>query len=174
MRKYIATAIAAGALAIGGAASAQDFGSILSNIFGFGTSSQSSSGTPAVVAGTVYQDQYGRRFYYDQYGQQVYLQDSQQQQIVGYDSWGRPIYGTQNSQTQQIMGYDSWGRPIYGTHGTQQQQQQIVGYDSWGRPIYGNSGSYAYGTQPRTSTWDRDGDGIPNSRDRWPDDSRYW
>ena len=152
MRKLIATAIAAGALAVGTAASAQDFGSILSGIFGLGGPTYSQT-QPAVVAGTqqVYVDQYGRRFYYDQYGRAVILQDQQQQQIVGYDQWGRPVYG--HAQTQQ----------------------QIVGYDQWGRPIYGYSQSnqtphYAYGNR----SWDRDGDGVANSRDRWPDDRRYW
>jgi hypothetical protein len=66
-----------------------------------------------------------------------------------------------------------------------------VGYDQWGRPIYGNSGStYSYGGQypnnsgfnggyqyggqyAQGSSWDYDGDGIANSRDRWPNDPRY-
>lgn len=145
MRKLIAAAIAATALGAGTAATAQDLGAILGGIFGYG------SGTPAVVAGTgstIYQDNYGRRFYYDQYGRQVYLQDQQQQQIVGYDQWGRPVYG---------------------------QEQQIVGYDNYGRPIYGTPRAYVYGGQyPQYSSNDRDGDGVPNWRDRWPDDRRYW
>ena len=36
MKKFILTAVAAGALAAGGAASAQDLGGILSGIFGYG------------------------------------------------------------------------------------------------------------------------------------------
>lgn len=131
MKKLIATALAAGALAASGAASAQDFGSIIANIFGIGTPTYNYGyGTPAVVAPRqqIYADTYGRQFYYDQYGRQVYL-----------------------------------------NNGT----QQIVGYDSWGRPIYGQAGQYAYGTRPYNS-WDRDGDGVANSRDRWPDHRNYW
>ena len=145
MKKFIATALAATALAAGSAASAQDLGSLISNIFGFGSTQQ------GVVAGQVYADQYGRHFYYDQYGRQVYIQN----------------------QTQQIVGYDQWGRPVYGTQ--QQQPSHIVGYDQWGRPVYGNGGSYAYGgTWNGQNQWDRDGDGVANHQDRWPDDRRYW
>jgi hypothetical protein len=143
MKKFITAAVAAGALAAGGAASAQDFGSIIANIFGLGQPTYTQPnygygtyGGPAVVApqAQIYADQYGRRFYYDQYGRQVYLSAAPQQQ----------------------------------------QQQQIIGYDSYGRPVYGSS-SYAYGgTYNGYNSWDRDGDGIANTRDRWPDDRRYW
>jgi hypothetical protein len=135
MKKFITAAVAAGALAAGGAASAQDFGSIIANIFGFGQPTYTQPnygygtyGGPAVVApqAQIYADQYGRRFYYDQYGRQVYLNTAPQQQIIGYDSYGRPVYGS--------------------THAY--------------------SGTY--------NSWDRDGDGIANTRDRWPDDRRYW
>ncbi|MBC5764671.1 hypothetical protein [Ramlibacter albus] len=146
MKKFILTALAAGALAAGTAAQAQDIGSIIGSIFG--VPSYSYGATPATVA-QVYTDQYGRRFYYDQYGRQVYMQDQQQQRIVGYDSWGRPVYGS------------TYG---YGTN-----TQQIVGYDSWGRPIYGNSGTYAYGG----AYSDRDRDGVPDAYDRYPDNPRY-
>lgn len=168
MRKSIIMAVAAGALAVGGAASAQDLGSVLGSIFGYGNAYPgygTSQSTPAVVAGTVpyygnqtpygtpqygstvpygttvYQDQYGRRFYYDQYGRQVMLdQPTTQQQygIVGYDAWGRPVYGTTSTTT-------------YGTYGT-----------------YGSNGNSAYATRN-----DRDGDGVVNWNDRYPDDPRY-
>jgi hypothetical protein len=146
MKKWIATALAAAALTAGTAAMAQDLGTIIGSIFGLG------NGTPAVVAGstTVYQDTHGRRFYYDQYGRQVYMQDPQ----------------------QQILGYDSYGRPIY----SQSQQQQIVGYDSYGRPIYGappRAYVYGGGTSGPYARNDRDGDGVVNWQDRWPDDRRY-
>ena len=150
MKKLIATVIAVGALAAGGTASAQDFGSVIANLFGWGTPAYNqpygygtpsySYGTPAVVASSqvqIYSDAYGRQFYYDQYGRQVYLQTTQQQ-IVGYDTWGRPIYGTVHSNTGQY---------------------------AYGGSTYGST----YG-----STWDRDGDGIANTRDRWPNDPRYW
>lgn len=149
MKKFITTAVAACALAAGTAASAQDFGTVISSLFGFGTPAYPSYsyGTPAVVAGaqTVYVDQYGRRFVYDQYGRQVYL-TSTQQQIIGYDQWGRPVYGS-----------SSYG---YGTYG------------SYGTPHY-PYGTYGSSTYSR-SWWDRDGDGVADARDRWPSDSRYW
>jgi hypothetical protein len=135
MRKLIATALAAGAMAAGGAASAQDFGSVIANIFGVGTPTYSYGyGTPAVVAGStqIYADSWGRRFYYDQYGRQVYLSSAPQQPYAGYDAWGRPIYGS---------GYYAYG---------------------------GRYGSYG------GRNWDRDGDGVANARDRWPNDPRYW
>jgi uncharacterized protein YcfJ len=38
-----------------------------------------------------------------------------QQQIVGYDQYGRPIYAAPPVQTQRrIIGYDQAGRPVYG------------------------------------------------------------
>lgn len=139
MKKFVLTAIAAGALAAGTAASAQDLGTVLGSIFGYGQPTYS-QGIPAVVAGTqqVYTDNYGRQYYYDQYGRQVYVNNGvQQQQIVGYDQWGRPIYGQ-----------------VYGNSGY----------------VY-NNGQYAYGGQYRR--WDRDGDGVANRDDRYPDDPRW-
>ena len=126
MKKFVLSTLAAGALAFGGAASAQDLGGVLSSIFGFGTPSYpvyNSGATPAVVAGTqsygtVYVDQYGRVLNVDQYGRQVIAQ----------------------SGPQATTGYDAWGRPIYG-----------YGYEQ-----------------------DRDGDGVADIRDRWPNDRRYW
>lgn len=138
MKKFVLTALAAGALAAGTAASAQDLGAVLGSILGYGQPTYS-YGTPAVVAGTqqVYVDTYGRQYYYDQYGRQVYVNNGvQQQQIVGYDQWGRPIYGQ-----------------VYGNSG------------------YAYGSQYAYGGQYRR--WDRDGDGVANRDDRYPDDPRW-
>ena len=156
MKKFILSAVAAGALAVGGAASAQDLGAVVSSLFGFGAPSYPTYSTsqPAVVAGTgygqygyygnhntypgtsqVYVDQYGRQFSYDQYGRQVYVQPSTNYGIVGYDQWGRPVYGTTSTTT---------------TYGTTQ---------------------YPYGY---SRPGDRDGDGVANINDRWPDDRRYW
>lgn len=73
MNKMIALAVAAGALVAGTAAMA----------------------TPAVVAGAtppVYTNGYGQTYSVDAYGRQVYVQPAPQQ-IVGYDQWGRAIYG---------------------------------------------------------------------------------
>lgn len=135
MKKTIAMAVAAGALAVGGAASAQDLGTVISNLFGFGQPTYtvpavpavpSYGDQPAVVASTV---PYGGRVYIDPYGRQVYM-----------DQYGRQIVAQSNT---------------YG----------ITGYDAFGRPVYGTVGNVALN--------DRDGDGVPNYRDRWPDDPRY-
>ena len=148
MRKLFATAIAAGAMAVGGAASAQDLGSVIANVFGLGTPSYGynygyNSGYPAVVAGQqqLYRDSYGRTFYYDQYGRQVYVSSvSSGSQFMGYDAWGRPVYSSSTST------------PAY---------------------VYGGTYPYNSGYAYNSRSWDRDGDGVSNGRDRWPDDPRY-
>ncbi|HEX2546714.1 MAG TPA: hypothetical protein VHL79_17665 [Ramlibacter sp.] len=159
MKKFIRLAAAAGALAVAGAASAQIYG------YGqtYGYPAYSTPSQPAVVAGTgygaygygtnngyygnngynnhnnypatqnqVYVDQYGRQVTMDQYGRHVYVQPSTSYGVVGYDQWGRPVYGNTTTTT---------------TYGT----------------TYGYSGR----------GWDRDGDGVANHQDRWPDDRRY-
>lgn len=90
MKKLILSALAAGALAAGGAASAQDLRSMFPGVFG-------EPSTPAVVAGTypygtVYVDRYGRQVYVDQYGRHVIQSSGAINGGVGYDAWGRPIY----------------------------------------------------------------------------------
>lgn len=85
MKKFILSAVAAGALAVGGAASAQDLGSAIGSLFGFGTP------PVAVQPGSVYIDQYGRQVAVDQFGRHRILQSAVG--IVGYDAWGRPVYG---------------------------------------------------------------------------------
>ena len=72
MKKVIALAVAAGALAAGTAVMAE----------------------PAIVAsaGPVYSSTYGPTYSIDAYGRQVYVQPAPQQ-IVGYDPWGRAVYG---------------------------------------------------------------------------------
>lgn len=135
MRKFILSALAAGALGLAGAASAQDLGAVIGSIFGFGTPTYPTYGNdiPAVVAGTV---PYGSTVYVDQYGRQVTI-----------DRYGRQVL-VQPSTNYGITGYDAWGRPIYG---------------------YGS----AYGNYALANPNDRDGDGVVNWNDRWPDDPRY-
>ena len=68
---------------------------------------------------------------------------------------------------------DAYGRSvIVDRSGREIVPGVIVGYDAWGRAVYadGAYGNYAF---TRRSAWDRDGDGIPNRRDRYPDDPRY-
>ena len=176
MKKFILTAVAAGALAAGGAASAQDIGSVIGSIFGYGQPqptyqtypgypTYSNRGIPAVVAGTqpsntqpygvyganVYGNNpyggttYGSQVYVDQYGRQVMI-----------DQYGRQVLVQPNTSSYGITGYDQWGRPIYGT--------TTYGSTTYGTTTYG--GGY--------NSWDRDGDGVANAQDRWPDDRRYW
>ncbi len=91
MKKFILSAVAAGALAVGGAASAQDLGGVIGSIFGFGS-------PPATVQpGSVYFDQYGRKVLVDQFGRHRLLQSTVG--IVGYDAWGRPVYGNIGSRS---------------------------------------------------------------------------
>ena len=118
MKKFVLTALATAALAVAGAASAQDLTDMLNHAI---TGQQY---VPPVVNGTpIYVDQYGRQVYRDAAGREVLVQS-------------------------QPGGYG------------------IVGRDAWGRPVYGQVAA----ANPR---WDRDGDSIPNRRDRYPDDPRY-
>ena len=86
MKKFILTAAAAGALALGTtAASAQDLGTVLNNILGSVVTQQQYN--------NVYTDQYGRTVYVDQYGRHILAQaENNGQVITGYDRWGYPIY----------------------------------------------------------------------------------
>jgi len=144
MKKLIVMAAAAGALAVGGAASAQDLGTVLGNILGFGTQQYNA---PAVVAGTV---PYGSTIAIDQYGRQVYV-----------DQYGRQVLVQPNTNSGYIVGYDAENRPIYGP--------------AYGTPSYGVGpyGTATYGNLAYADRRDRDGDGVADRYDRWPEDPRY-
>ena len=156
MKKFILTAAAAGALAFGGGASAQDLGTAIGNVLG------SVFGAPSYNYGT-YGQPYGTN--HNQYG---------------YNQYGQVIPGV--VATTPSYGYnttyvDAYGRQVYvdqyGRHIVQQNHNLYGGvtYDAWGRRVYTQpSGTYAYGG----SSWDRDGDGIADTRDRWPNDRRYY
>lgn len=169
MKKLIATAVAAGALAVGGTASAQDFGGVIASILGFGQ--------------PTYNQQYGwgnQQYGYGNqqygYGNQQYGYGNQGYGNQGYSYGGPAVVAPQTQIYQDQYGrqfyYDQYGRQVYSQ--AQTQQQRIVGYDQWGRPVYGNSGSYAYGGSTWGSNRDRDGDGVADSQDRYPDDRRYY
>lgn len=216
MKKFILSALTVGALAIGGAASAQDIfglGNVLPQILGnigFGTQS---NGIPAIVApsvgqSSVYVDPYGRRVYVepstgrqvvldqngtyiDQYGRRVQVIVDQNVAVnptgrIAYDAYGRQIYLDQyNTYVDQFgnrMMVDAYGRHVrldqYGSYRDQYGRTVYLGADR--RPLYveqngqlmafgGTYGNYAYSGR----AWDRDGDGVANSRDRYPDDPRY-
>jgi hypothetical protein len=151
MRKYIAAAVAAGALAVGGAASAQDLGTIISNVLGIGNPTPTYN-VPGVPYGAqVYQNQNGQQFYYDQYGRQVIVAGGTQWNIVGYDSQGNPLYGTD--------AYGTGGSGRFGNYGNNGNN--------------GNYGNYGWGYGNNRYRNDRDGDGVPDAYDRYPDDPRY-
>ncbi len=90
------------------------------------------------------------------------------------------VAGTQPYYQQQYNTtyVDQYGRQVhvdqYGRHVIVQPNTGnygITGYDAWGRPVYGNTwGNYAQ----NGTVGDRDGDGVPNVRDRWPDNRAYW
>jgi hypothetical protein len=214
MKKFILGAIAAGALAVSGAASAQwgnGIDNVITSIFGIGNSS---GATPAVVAGanqSVYVDQYGRRFYYDQYGRQVFVDNNMGSYgsyglgtgRIATDAYGRSVtldeHGTyvdasgvrmhvdaygRHLRLDQYGSYrDQWGRIVYlGPDRQPRYMEQngrlaVVAGTNYGSNAYGGNiafGSTGYGTPAYgTSAWDRDGDGVANNVDRWPDDSRY-
>jgi hypothetical protein len=197
MRKFIYSAVAAGALAFGGAASAQDIiGNVLGSILGnVGTT----GAAPAVVApgsypyGTVYTDQYGRRVQVDQYGRHV---------VIDNNVYGNNVYGTQGSHGGRVA-YDQYGRSIaldqFGTYrdsygrriqvdayGRQVLLDQYGSYrDQHGRTVYlGANGQpqyveqngqlMAYSSTTVARRGDRDGDGVRNRVDRYPDDPRWY
>jgi hypothetical protein len=90
MKKFIFSAVAAGALAFGGAAAAQDLGAILSNILGFGVPHQSQQGAAPVEhgpQGSIYRDGYGRNVVVEPNGRQVVVPGE-----VALDAYGRPMY----------------------------------------------------------------------------------
>ncbi|GAB3768916.1 hypothetical protein GCM10028796_33260 [Ramlibacter monticola] len=142
MKRLIVMALAAGGLAVGSLASAQDLGAVITNILGFGSPGYTTS-NPAVVAGT--------GVYVDPDGRQVYTVPNGTARQVYVDPDGRQVY-VQPNTNYGITGYDAWGRPIYGNN------------------VYGNN---AYRNYAQANRRDRDGDGVINRYDRYPDDPRY-
>ncbi|HET8746028.1 MAG TPA: hypothetical protein VFM98_10510 [Ramlibacter sp.] len=135
MKKLILSTLAAGALAVGGAASAQDLGvvipQIITNVLGGPAYTQPR--TPWSVG--VYEDQNGNRFYRDASGYTHAIAADN----TYVDRFGRRVY------------VDPFGR------------QATIGIERQGRIL---------GAGPVTRR-DRDGDGVRNDRDRYPDDGRY-
>jgi hypothetical protein len=98
MKKFILSAIAVGALAIGGVAQADvidSVGNTISRIFGIPYSPTPSAAVPIA---NVYTDAYGRRFHVDAAGRQIPLD-----QFGTYrDQWGRTVYLGANNQPLYI------------------------------------------------------------------------
>ncbi|MBC5781684.1 hypothetical protein H8N03_01930 [Ramlibacter sp. USB13] len=89
MKKFILGAVAAGALAVGGAASAQDLGAVLNNILGYGYGDRTSQDT---IQGS-YRDEYGRLWVVDGGGKHTMVTPGAGSAGVG--SWGQGTYGVQ-------------------------------------------------------------------------------
>lgn len=192
MKKFIYSAVAAGALAFGGAASAQDplgvLGTILGNI-GLGGTTGVYPGVVAQGQGQLHIDQYGRTFYYDQYGRQVYVgSDSSYGSNVygGTTVYGTPgVYGRADQFGTYVDAYgvrrmvDAYGRHLrldqYGSYRDQYGRTVYLGADR--RPLYIEQNGQIYSASSVNtaiaSRRDRDGDGVRNRDDRYPDDPRY-
>lgn len=130
MKKTLLSAMAAGALAFGGAASAQDLGRVLGDILSnignqsqyYGHGSSPPPGSPDAGEGRVFSEG-GRWIYEDQFGRRSVIP-------------GEVVFGPQG--------------PMY--------------RDAWGNWVHVASGS----------AYDRDGDGVADTSDRYPTDRRYW
>lgn len=129
MKKFLLSAAAAGALAFGGAASAQDLGRILSDVL-------SNIGQPA------YNQGYGS----------VPAPGAPEAQGRVFSEGGRWIHEDQYGRRSVIP-----GEVVFGLEGPMYR-------DAWGNWVHVGSGS----------PYDRDGDGVADSRDRYPTDRRYW
>ncbi|GAB3650750.1 hypothetical protein [Ramlibacter alkalitolerans] len=165
MKKLIVSIAAAGALAAGGAASAQGLEGVLpqvlTNILGNvgvgGTVGEGQvvgypPGLPAnsgmLPNGTVFRQDDGELVYMDPAGRQLRLSvPSNDSAVAG--RYGR--YGSYIDPYGRRVYYGADGRPAY-----VEQNGQVIGY--------GNSVARRN---------DRDGDGVANRVDRYPDDPRY-
>ena len=134
MKKFILIAAAAGALAAGGSAFAQDK-VIPGSMYDMMRVPPAAQTNPEGVRAQTLPS--GQRVFIDDQGRQVYVDEYGRQVIPG------------------IIGYDAWGRAIMGS--------------STYPGNYAYSGNYPYARSRR----DRDGDGVPNRADRYPDDPRY-
>jgi hypothetical protein len=98
MKRFVLSAIAVAAFAIGGGAQADvidGVGNTISRIFGIPYDARPSGAVPVV---NVYTDAYGRRFQVDAAGRQIPLD-----QFGSYrDPWGRTVYLGANNQPVYI------------------------------------------------------------------------
>ncbi|RYF16977.1 MAG: hypothetical protein EOO30_08960 [Comamonadaceae bacterium] len=99
MKKFILSAIAVGAFAIGGVAQADvidGVGNTISRIFGIPYNPAPSGAVP--IANGVYTDAYGRRIHVDAAGRHIPLD-----QFGSYrDQWGRTVYLGANQQPAYV------------------------------------------------------------------------
>jgi hypothetical protein len=172
MKKFIVSVMAAGALAAGGAASAQDIlgglGSVLPQILG-----------NIGLGGVTQQYGYPQGTTYESGGRLVYVEPGTGRHVVldqngtYIDQYGRRVLRNGNIATTPYGGSVPDGRDTGGW---------VVNVGPDGRPIYTDQNGHPIAGAPRPPTsaevsqannLDRDGDGVLNIFDRYPDDSRY-
>src|SRR4051794_20646703 len=106
MKKLLFSAVAAGALVVGGAASAQDPGAVLKSGLGIGVptygSPQYAYGNPPPYVVDPVQGN-GSGGWIDAYGREVVV-----------TPYGRQLAGGAPVAAAGVTGYDVYGRPIYG------------------------------------------------------------
>jgi hypothetical protein len=114
MKKTLLAAIAVGALAAGGAAFAQSTYTLPNGY-------------------TVYEDQNGNQMHVDQYGRMM--------QPNTYGHMAQP-----NTATHGILGYDAWGRPVYGAtqenYGNNRARDRVRNRDRDGDGVANNRDRY--------------------------------
>jgi hypothetical protein len=124
--------------------------------------------------GRILTDAYGRPVTMDEHG--TYVDASGVRMHI--DAYGRHV------RLDQYGSYrDQWGRLVYlGADRQPRYMEQngrlaAVTGDVYGSNAYGGGIAYGGAAYPApgygAGSWDRDGDGVANHADRWPDDSRY-
>jgi hypothetical protein len=176
MKKFIVSVVAAGALAAGGAASAQDIlgglGSVLPQILG-----------NIGLGGITQQYGYPEGTTYESGGRYVYVEPGTGRHVV-LDQYGTYIdqYGRRVSRGGGIVNQQSSVVTPYGSPPDGRDTGGwVVNVGPDGRPIYTDQNGHPIAGAPRPPTsaevsqnnLDRDGDGVLNIFDRYPDDSRY-
>jgi hypothetical protein len=152
MKKLLVSMMTVGALAAGGAASAQGvfFDNVLPQILG----NVGADGPHR--PGDVFLNKRGQRIYTTPSGVGVLIDDNN----MYTDSDGRSWYADPSGRPVEMTGYrrDAWGRGVYTS--------------ADGRFAIVDRGPGSVLGAGRARWGDRDGDGIPDVRDRHPDDPR--
>ncbi|HWI82574.1 hypothetical protein [Ramlibacter sp.] len=93
-----------------------------------------------------------------------------------YGPYAYPVPNQQVPSPEVQRGFGPAPDQVYGNSGWTPPNGYVYrGTDRYGRPLYSaQAPSYGYILNDRASRRDRDGDGVPNRRDRFPDDYRRW
>lgn len=179
MKKFIVSVMAAGALAAGGAASAQDIlgglGSVLPQILG-----------NIGLGGVAPQYGYPQGTTYESGGRYIYVEPGSGRHVVldqhgtYIDQYGRRVRA---GNLGGVLSQGNIGTTPYGTlPDGRDTGGWVVNVGPDGRPIYTDQNGHPIAGAPRPPTsaevsqatnLDRDGDGVLNIFDRYPDDSRF-